>query len=368
MEENPGEDIDETKVDIAARFLRNSNVMETDKENQVSFLKNKGLNASEINLAFQRAAEVKKSEAVDDNNSWSMFDYLKGVVLGAGILSAANYAYKAYVLPYATRELKDDARMEVLVEQFQDMKDDIKQHTYELTGTLKSMQQLMVDNQNTLTTINDTLVNGGNAGGDVSASTAELKSEIAMIKSMMLSKEQFRATPYTAVKSKVNEIPAWQKIADEMAKDVVKAECEENTGNDGVCDVAGSTDGNVVACEAVGEAVGDGEEGIGGDVKHTAPVIETDTDLQSYTVADTPSPSAVSPIATLTSELNGVLYEVVANNEPAVVEDVVPRQQQQQQQQQQHADRDAPDHGDTSVNNVACDESTISLDDTGATQ
>merc|ERR550534_174349 len=41
----------------------------------------------------------------------------------------------------------------------------------------------------------------------------------------MLSKEQFRATPFTSLKQKSNEIPAWQQIADEMAAEK-QAECE----------------------------------------------------------------------------------------------------------------------------------------------
>ena len=211
--------------------------METEKEKQESFLRNKGLNEKEIALAFSRVAEVKEHEKEMDN-SWSFFDYMKYLVLGSGILSVANFAYKAYVLPYATRELKDDARMEILVESFQDVKDDIKQHTYELTGTLKQMQTLMEENQKNLVAINASLKSATAgacettttsttaAAGVSSLAVGELKSEISMIKSMMLSKEQFRTTPFTSIKpTKTNEIPAWQKIADDM---VAGNEVDEN--------------------------------------------------------------------------------------------------------------------------------------------
>lgn len=238
---SPPEEVDETKIDIAARFLSNSNVMETEKENQESFLRNKGLNEKEIALAFSRVAELKEHEKEMDS-SWSFFDYMKYLVLGSGILSVANFAYKAYVLPYATRELKDDARMEILVESFQDVKDDIKQHTYELTGTLKQMQTLMEENQKNLVAINASLKSAGacetttsstTAAGVSSLAVGELKSEISMIKSMMLSKEQFRTTPFTSIKpTKTNEIPAWQKIADDM---VAGKEVDEN--NDGAVSV-----------------------------------------------------------------------------------------------------------------------------------
>jgi len=241
----PPDGVDETKIDIAARFLSNSNVMETEKENQESFLRNKGLNEKEIALAFSRVAELKEHEK-EMANSWSFFDYMKYLVLGSGILSVANFAYKAYVLPYATRELKDDARMEILVESFQDVKDDIKQHTYELTGTLKQMQTLMEENQKNLVAINASLksatagacetttTSSTTAAGVSSLAVGELKSEISMIKSMMLSKEQFRTTPFTSIKpTKTNEIPAWQKIADDM---VAGNEVDEN--NDGAVAVS----------------------------------------------------------------------------------------------------------------------------------
>ena len=222
MNEQQSDDIDGTKVDIAVRFLSNSNVKDTEKEQQEKFLRNKGLSPVEIDLAYQRVLEIEANEIDDDG--WSIFDYLKAIVLGAGVLSAANYAYKAYILPYATRELKDDARMEGLIESFQVVKDDIKQHTYELTGTLKQMQVLMEENQKSLISINSELKKDTT---DVS-SVSELKSELSMIKSMMLNKTQFPATPYAAVNQKVNEIPAWQRIAEEFNADETTEEPDVN--------------------------------------------------------------------------------------------------------------------------------------------
>ncbi|XP_057291241.1 peroxisomal membrane protein PEX14-like [Hydractinia symbiolongicarpus] len=196
--------IDSSKIDVAVRFLNNPNVYYTDKTRKIEFLKSKGLSDEEIEFALNKANVEHHKEDDKQDNGWSYSDYFKGFVLSAGILSAANYAYKAYFLPYIAHEMKDDRRIENLNETVQVLKDDLKQSTYELNGTLKHIQGLLEEQQKLL--VSSSMKNEASSLTGLS----DLKTELATIKSMMLSKRQFPPAPFTS--QGTTEIPAWQQV------------------------------------------------------------------------------------------------------------------------------------------------------------
>ena len=219
-------DIDERKVNVAVRFLNNLNVRDTPKERKVKFLTAKGLNEQEIDLAMKKAEEIRENFEEQEEEEWTFWNYFKGIVLGAGILSSANYAYKAYVLPYVAHEIKDDQRIETLKESVQVLKDDLKQKTYEFTCTLKSIQSLLEDQKKLLGNIEKEL--GKRPNDD--ASMNNIKTDLASLKSMMLSKDRFPAAPFISTSGSSNvEIPAWQKAKDEKSSNVVLEDGEEKS-------------------------------------------------------------------------------------------------------------------------------------------
>lgn len=223
--------INEKNINIAVRFLTNQNVRNTSKDQKVNFLKSKGLSEEEITIAMQKAEQVVEVEHDDNETStWSFWDYLKGVVLGAGILSSANYAYKAYVLPYVAHEMKDDTRIELLNEGVQFLKDDLKQNTYEFTCTLKSIQTLLEQQKTLLENIENRLNNPKLS----SSSLDDIKGDLGTLKSMLLKNDQFPPAPFfggNASGVKTMEIPAWQRAA-EQTKTQSSKQDEDEVGDE----------------------------------------------------------------------------------------------------------------------------------------
>ncbi|XP_004208685.1 peroxisomal membrane protein PEX14 [Hydra vulgaris] len=210
MKVDSNEDVDSKKVDVAVRFLSNPNVKSTNKESKEAFLKSKGLNDMEILNAMQKASSECE---IAESNKWSIFTYFKGIVIGAGILSAANYAYKAYILPYVAHEIKDDGRIERLGESVQAMKDDIKQHTYELSSTLKDIQTVLEKQHKVIVLLQESIQNSPFDH----TTLADIKAELSNVKTMMLSRKQFPKAPFT---QQSNEIPAWQRVDNKKVTDV----------------------------------------------------------------------------------------------------------------------------------------------------
>ncbi|XP_066936665.1 peroxisomal membrane protein PEX14-like [Clytia hemisphaerica] len=219
-------DLDEKKVNVAVRFLNNLNVRDTPKDHKMKFLMAKGLNEQEIELAMKKAEAIRENTKEKEEEEWTFWDYFKGIVLSAGILSSANYAYKAYVLPYVAHEIKDDQRIETLKDSVQVLKDDLKQKTYEFTCTLKSIQSLLEDQKKLLGNIEKEL--GKKQNDDVSMTN--IKTDLASLKSMMLSKDKFPAAPFVSTSGPSSaEIPAWQKAKDEKNSDLVLEDGEEKS-------------------------------------------------------------------------------------------------------------------------------------------
>ena len=212
-------DISEKNVNIAVRFLSNQNVRDTPRDRKIKFLSAKGLNEDEIELALEKAEELRAATKEDEDSEWTFWDYFKGIVLSAGILSSANYAYKAYILPYVAHEIKDDQRIETLKESVQVLKDDLKQKTYEFTCTLKSIQALLEEQKQLLANIEKELGKEGNSSSN--GSLDSIKSDLTSLKSMMLSKDRFPTSPFSATVagSSSIEIPAWQKVKGEATKE-----------------------------------------------------------------------------------------------------------------------------------------------------
>lgn len=205
--ENPMLDINEKKVNIAVRFLCNFNVRDTPRDRKIKFLEDKGLNQEEITLALEKADEHRENFKESEKEEWTFWDYFKGIVLSAGILSSANYAYKAYVLPYVAHEIKDDQRIELLKDSVQILKDDLKQKSYEFTCTLKSIQSLLEEQKKLLSNIDKELNKEPNA---TAPSLNNIKTDIETLKALMLNKNNFASAPIRTTPT----IPAWQKAAD----------------------------------------------------------------------------------------------------------------------------------------------------------
>ncbi|XP_065060777.1 peroxisomal membrane protein PEX14-like [Rhopilema esculentum] len=235
-EELSQKSIDEKKIATAVKFLQNPNVRKTTFENRLSFLKRKGLTEKEIEIAVGRSGtkddkdvkyttEITRSEPPKNDaapistvpytqpTSSSFASQLSSVVIGGGILYAAAYAIRVYVVPYFLgKEIQETESLE----------ENIKQ----LTKGVNELSSIM---KSTFTTLEENLKNQQATLAEVSAelavskkrldllpsditSLSDVKSEISSVKSLLLSRSQFPGAPF-APASTSPSIPAWQKVS-----------------------------------------------------------------------------------------------------------------------------------------------------------
>lgn len=168
----PREDL----VITAAHFLNNPRVQQSSATHKRGFLEKKGLTPLEIDLAFQRSLS-SSSPAIIQSQSTSWMDFFSRATVSVAVIGSACYAliwvYKTYVEPMMPGNK--------LEESIQKLTEAIHEMNEERRATSERESEQMVK---TIATI------------------ADLKGEMASIKAMLLSRNQFPAAP---------KIPSWQQ-------------------------------------------------------------------------------------------------------------------------------------------------------------
>nr|CAG4650558.1 EOG090X0FQ8 [Sida crystallina] len=199
-------------VSTAVTFLRNPKVVPRPKSEKETFLLKKGLTSAEIAAAFKEAGvsdlqenahyssvqvarvHEKYSTAVAPTyaSRWTLIrDVLNTVVLLAGAAYSLHYLYKRFIAPWLFGgRWKTKSVQETVTE----MNTNLTQLVGELTTAVRNM--------------NETLVAQGQKR-DSKSEIGELKTEVASLKALLLSRRQFPAPPPVGPPS----IPAWQLAA-----------------------------------------------------------------------------------------------------------------------------------------------------------
>jgi len=151
-------------------------------------------------------------------SAWTWWRVGKIIVVGGIALRLVNNAYKNHIRPFLRSELKEDERIQDLVESVSFLKEETKRNVSELSGTLKQLQDLIGRQEVVLTSINNNLSaiiqSGGNSSSDTEA-VKEIKHELTSLKTLLLSRNQFAQSPFSPTVSKP-AIPAWQLAQNEQ--------------------------------------------------------------------------------------------------------------------------------------------------------
>eukprot|EP00794_Sanderia_malayensis_P015327 gene15327-16904_t len=227
--------VDEKKVQTAVKFLQNPKVRVTDFERRISFLKNKGLNEKEIDLALKRSDTEKDKETpyqpaattsvkasalsgderpakveVQRTSPASFISYLASVIIGGGIVYSAGYLLQKYIFPYLFDKEENDTK------QLQKGIRELTEGVNALSIISSYSQESFKEQQSLLKSVNDELA-VTKARVDLVPSDvtnlSDLKTEISSVKGLLLGRRQFPQSPFVAPSGGSPSIPAWQKAS-----------------------------------------------------------------------------------------------------------------------------------------------------------
>ena len=312
-------------VDVAVKFLQNSNVRNSPYSKKLEFLKNKGLSQQEIEEAVKRSGTDIKQGVIDEpkkskasKKDWSFGEILRYSILGTSVLAAANYAYKAYILPYMVHELKDDRRIEELLKAVQQMKDNADQNSYELNGTLKALQTLLQQQSLLLKSIDKEMPNSISEANKTSLQ--ELKSELSSIKSIILGRKQFAAAPSFSIPPP--SIPAWQRATSDTS-DVKENSREDLEVTESIVSNLSDEQENVIPSDisTVEEDAAVPEATTTDDIESTATALENGADGNVEEVKNTDDGNVEENVTHDSLKANQVL--VVADICPTPISNVI---------------------------------------------
>ncbi|XP_055537418.1 peroxisomal membrane protein PEX14 isoform X2 [Wyeomyia smithii] len=237
-------------ISTAVKFLNNPNVMRSAINQKQAFLRSKGLNDEEIQLACERAgvftkdptvtnhqtvismgvesasAYSKSQYAVQPQQGWfgRMKEMLSSVALISGLMYGMYMFYKKYLEPLIFR-------------------DKIKKPVDEQIDDLRKTVEVKIDNLNLeLTKIKDEL-NRVNQTQSATKELASFKTDLDSIKGLLLNRKQFASPTLPMVPP---SIPAWQLQSQSQERTPIsESEPEKNDDND-TGSGSGSSDHDVV--------------------------------------------------------------------------------------------------------------------------
>ncbi|EFA10352.2 peroxisomal membrane protein PEX14 [Tribolium castaneum] len=215
LEENRPETppVREDLVNTAIKFLENPNVLKTSLGEQQRFLKRKGLTDEEIRQACEKSGAYKyheqrnrtpplpPSSLIPYPNSAtvqiSLFDKVKEVVHNVAIFSFVAYVvykfYMKFIAPFFFGKKKKSVE-----ESIDELDKSFKQSVNDLKNNLLSVKVEV-----------DKISQG--AESSTQRQLSDLKSEIATVKGLLLSRNQFPPVSKSSVVRP--SIPAWQKTS-----------------------------------------------------------------------------------------------------------------------------------------------------------
>lgn len=209
----------EELVNTAAKFLSSPNVQKSPNDMKTAFLKKKGLSDAEIELAFKKCESILQTRAVDvlqypafqhlpppvhwsQSQKWLTFrDFVNSIVLIAGFAYGIYWLYKKYIWNYLfgkseKKKTSDDRLAEIEAN---------------LSSVVFSIDYLKksIDSKSALT-----------------KEIHEVKAEVASVKKLLLSRQQFPSAGSAPL-----SIPSWQ-IAAAAVSDEKEEEGAATNGSD----------------------------------------------------------------------------------------------------------------------------------------
>ncbi|KAK7129043.1 hypothetical protein R3I94_017308 [Phoxinus phoxinus] len=211
----------EALIATAVRFLQNQQVRQSPLATRKAFLKKKGLNDEEVDLAIQRSGSVDEPLTVAVPGpahvahpvplapySYRWRDYSAMAVIMAGMAFGFYHLYRKYILPLIMGSKEDKKHLQRIESNIADMSGTLTQTVTQLQTTLASVQELLVQQQKKIQELTQELANSQASSATnrmlESQSISELKTEIVSLKGLLLSRRQFPASP------SVPKIPSWQ--------------------------------------------------------------------------------------------------------------------------------------------------------------
>lgn len=208
-------------INTALKFLQNPKVISSPLYQKKAFLANKGLTQEEINIAVERSGVKETTESTgqitSQANSPPVHQYgpvtpvyppippqstwarLRDLTMTSVIIMGVSYAvyrlFEKYIRPLWLGKTEQEKRMERLETQISEIQKSVSDSLQELNKTLVSIQ-LSLQNQGPKYP-----VAANNEKG-----ISDLKSDIASLKGLLLSKNQFPPAPTISP-----VLPAWQR-------------------------------------------------------------------------------------------------------------------------------------------------------------
>ncbi|KAL0268024.1 UNVERIFIED_CONTAM: hypothetical protein PYX00_010113 [Menopon gallinae] len=195
--------IRENMIQTAVDFLNNPSIRTSSDVKKESFLKKKGLTSDEIRIAFERSnsklsavpfrhdAHMAFPPPQGSQFEFSWFQRLKDVSLILGASYGLYCFYKMYISPFLFDQSRKPKSIENSISDINDtMKksiDELKSNIQQVHSELERVMTSQTEQQNYVREI------------------SQLKSEIATVKGILLSRHQFPSVSLTTA-----SIPAWQ--------------------------------------------------------------------------------------------------------------------------------------------------------------
>ncbi|XP_052340180.1 peroxisomal membrane protein PEX14 [Oncorhynchus keta] len=217
----------EALIATAVNFLQNHKVRQSPLETRKVFLKKKGLNDKEIELAIQRSGSTDEPLALTPVGpqyplhapSWHLYptvsprgyrwrNYGALTVIMMGMAFGFHHLYKKYILPLIMGSKEDKKHLQRIESNIAEMSGTLTQTVTQLQQTLATVQDLLVQQQQKMHDLSQEL-----STSEASSSTnrildtqtiGDLKAEIGSLKGLLLGRRQFPASP------SVPKIPSWQ--------------------------------------------------------------------------------------------------------------------------------------------------------------
>ncbi|KAK3930381.1 Peroxisomal membrane protein PEX14 [Frankliniella fusca] len=220
-------------IDTAVRFLTNPNVVDRPFAQKQSFLKSKGMTDEEINIACERAnvhaAKPLQNAVIPMYNIpqhavapqplslWiRVRELLHSLALLGGLGYVIYWVYKAYIEPFLFGRPKPKKSMEESLSSIEEAVCNVGKWTSELKSEIRSEFSRISQERES----------------GAARSLAEIKSDIATVKGLLLSRQQFpRAPNISSLRTNQNvkpSIPVWQMSADQKTDQKEDEESDVN--------------------------------------------------------------------------------------------------------------------------------------------
>ncbi|XP_042199689.1 peroxisomal membrane protein PEX14 [Callorhinchus milii] len=215
----------EQLITTAAKFLQNKEVRQSPLSARKSFLKKKGLTDEEIDLALQQAEtatdetllpivqqhQIEPSDYAtvpygSPNSRWREYGAL--AIFMTGIAFGFHHLYKKYILPVLLGSKEDKKHLQRIEAGITELSGTMTQTVTQIQTNLAAVQRLLTQQQERLQELSRELASRKASTSTnsllESQSLSELKAEITSLKGLLLSRQQFPASPSAP------KIPSWQ--------------------------------------------------------------------------------------------------------------------------------------------------------------